>query len=211
MTARFNVDLLHPGNDLRQVAWVAKSWQEWFVGPGAVRRLGLFALGCVLVLGVVGFTAILLPRWRLSSELSAMPGLRHDLAARQTDLNLLRSSLGALSEEAGRQLRWADLLTAVSQAIPPALKLQVMESTRAPAAAAPGQQPGAGGRAEHVLRIDAVTPIRPGGPPLLEVAQFMAGLVREPAVSKRFQLRSWDIKPGADFLNVHIVLAERSQ
>jgi len=59
-----------------------------------------------------------------------------------------------------------------------------------------------------------------GSPPLLEVAQFMAALMRDPVVSKRFQLKSWDIKsPGnapatsgaQQVLNVGIVLADRVQ
>jgi hypothetical protein len=155
---------------------------------------------------------VLLPSWRLSSALNEVPSLRRDLATRQTELDLLRTSLGALSDEARRQLRWADLLTAVSQAIPPSLRLQAVESTRAPGAPAPGQQPGAAARIEHVLRLDAVTPLRPGSPPLLEVAKFMAALMSDPAVNKRFQLKSWDIKPGANsLLSVNIVLSERAQ
>ena len=37
---------------------------------------------------------------------------------------------------------------------------------------------------------------RPGNPPLLDVARFMAGLMRDPAVNRRFQLKSWELKPG---------------
>jgi hypothetical protein len=212
MTGRFRVDLLHPGDDLRQIGWVARSWEEWFVGPGAGRRLGLFAVGSLLVVAVVFVMAVLLPSWRLSSELSEVPRLRRDLATRQAELDLLRTSLGALSEEARRQLRWAELLTAVSQAIPSTLRLKAVESTRAPGAPQPGQKPGAKPQVEHVLRLDAVTPLRPGSPPLLEVAQFMAALMRDPAVNRRFQLKSWDIKSGADsLLSANIVLSERAQ
>ena len=50
-----------------------------------------------------------------------------------------------------------------------------------------------------------------------EVAQFIAGLMRDPTVNKRFQLRSWELKPGPDagpggggqLLNIIIVLSER--
>ena len=71
---------------------------------------------------------------------------------------------------------------------------------------------------EETLRIEALTPARPGGPPLVDVAQFMAGLMREPAVSRRYALKSWEIKPSAlatapgdPLLAISIVLTERAQ
>ena len=207
MSTRFQVDLLHPG-------WVAETWQEWFVGPKGARRLAMLTVGCVVVLLVV-LAAMLPTYWKLSQNLSAVPGLRRDLAARETDLSLLRSNLGALAEEARRQIRWAEVLGTLSQQIPPTLKLQLVEAARG-APAAGGQPAGTPGGSGGVLRIDAVTPLRPGSPPLLEVAQFMAGLMRDPAVNKRFELRSWEIKPsaagaGVPLLNVGIVLSERAQ
>lgn len=210
MSTRFYVDLLHPGS-------AARTWQDWFLGPGGIRRLALFTLGCVAVLLIILVAVVLVPYWRLSGDLSAMPGLRKDLAVREADLGVLRSNLGALAEEAGRQFRWAELLTALSRHIPPTLKLQLVEAGRSTPPATPGQQPGPPVKFESLLRIDAVTPLRPGSPPLLEVAQFMAGLMRDPAVSKRFRLKSWEIKPGTtsaegvQLLNVNIVLAERAQ
>jgi len=211
MNTRFHVDLLHPG-------WVAQSWQEWFVGPRGVRRLAVVTLGGVVVLLAILVTVIMPTRWRLSSDLDAVPGLKRDLVARDSDLSVLRSNLQSLAAEARRQVRWADLMTTLSQQIPPTLKLQLVEAVRVAPPVAPGQQPGTAARAENTLRIDAVTPLRPGSPALLEVAKFIAGLMRDPAVSKRFQLRSWEIKPGAaasaggeQLLNISIVLAERAQ
>jgi hypothetical protein len=73
-------------------------------------------------------------------------------------------------------------------------------------------------RAEETLRIEALTSLRPGSPPLVDVAQFMAGLMRDPAVSRRFVLKSWEIKPSAvasasgdQLLAISIVLTERAQ
>ncbi len=211
MSTRFRVDLLHPGEGLRHIGWVAKTWEEWFTGPNAARRLAFFAVGSAAVLLVILGTLILPAYWRLSSDLSDVPGLRRDLASRKGDLDLLTSNLGALTAEARRQVRWAELMAALSQEIPPTIKLQSVEGVRvAPtgtAAPQPGTQPGF----ENNLRIDAVTPVRPGSPPLLEVAQFMGGLMRDPAVNKRFQLKSWELKPGGDNLNISIVLTERGQ
>ena len=216
MSARFRVDLLHPGTDLGQTGRLAQNWEEWFTGPTGVRRLALFALACAAVLIVVLVAGILPPYWQLSKDLSAVPGLRRDLAARDQDLGLLQSNLNALSEEARRQVRWGEVLGTLAQQIPSTLKLQRVDvAATAPGSA--GAQP-ATGRPENTLRIEAVTPLRPGSPPLLEVAQFMAGIMRDPAVNKRFQLKSWEIKPGSQgtdgsvpMLNISILLAERAQ
>jgi hypothetical protein len=155
--------------------------------------------------------------WRLSSDLKEIPRLQRDLAASESDLNLLRTNLQSLTVEARRQVRWADLLAALSQHIPPTLRLLSVEATGA--APAPGA-PAPATKAEGLLRIESVTPVRAGSPPLLETAQFMAGLMRDPAVNKRFELKRWEIKPpgaGAPstddeaLLNITIILSERAQ
>ena len=217
MSTRFRVDLLHPGVDLRQAGGFAQNWEEWFTGPTGMRRLALFGLACAAVLIVVLVAGILPPYWQLSKDLSAVPGLRRDLAAREQDLNLLRSNLSALSDEARKQVRWGEVLGTLAQQIPATLRLQSLDvSTNVPGAGAGPQAPPSG-RPENLLRIDAVTPLRPGSPPLLEVAQFMAGIMRDPAVNKRFQLKSWEIKPSAPsadgtgpLLHITIMLAERA-
>ncbi len=89
----------------------------------------------------------------------------------------------------------------------------------APAPGQPGQpQPLPGSAAAGELRIEALTPLRPGPPPLLEIAQFMGGLLKDPSVARRFQLKSWEIKqPGGGGaaagegaqLQIVIVLAEK--
>ena len=213
MSTRFRVDLLHPGVDLTQAGGFAQNWEEWFTGPTGMRRLALFGLACAAVLIVLLVAGILPPYWQLSKDLSAVPGLRRDLATREQDLNLLRSNLSALSDEARKQVRWGEVLGTLSQQIPATLKLQSVDvATNVPG---PGSQ--GAGRPENVLRIEAVTPLRPGSPPLVEVAQFMAGIMRDPAINKRFQLRSWEIKPSppasdgsGSLLHISILLAERA-
>ena len=209
MTARFTIDLQRPGR-------VAQTWQEWFTGPAGRRRLVFFALAGIGVLLLILVGGILPTYWRLSDDLNALPNLRRDLAATENDLNVLRANLGALTQEARRQVRWAELLTAFSQQTPATLKLVRLEAIRPPASsggAQPGQPP-ADNRPTGTLKIEALTELVAGSPPLLEIAQFMAGLMRDPAVSKRFTLKSWEIKPaqaaeGKQFLNVSIVLGER--
>lgn len=213
MSTRFHVDLLHPGLP-------PQGRLDWFVGPTGLRHLAVVTLGAAAVLLVVGMGLILPPSWRLSTDRSAMPALRSDLAAREADLSLVRANLQALTQEARRQLRWAELLAALSKQTPPGLRLQHLDGVRGAGLPASGRppagQPPKDLNLEATLRIEAITPQRPGGAPLLEVAQFMASLMRDPAVNKRFQLKSWEIKPGAageasEFLNVSIVFGERPQ
>ena len=79
------------------------------------------------------------------------------------------------------------------------------------------EHPGAAA-GETTMKIDAVTPLRAGSDALLDVARFMQGLMRDPMVSRRFQLRTWEIRPpvaagpeGVALLNITITLAEKPQ
>lgn len=191
MTARFAVDLLHPGR-------VARTWQDWFIGTQGRRRFVFAAVGCFVVLVIVAVPQVI-SRFRLSSDQSSLPRLRADLTKRDGELRVLRADLQALSVEAKRQVRWAELMTAFSQQIPPTIKLTKVEILRAgpPPAAGPGQPQAQAPAGEGGLRLEAITPLKPGSPSMLEIAQFMAGLMKDPAVNKRFQLKNWEIKPGA--------------
>jgi hypothetical protein len=191
MTARFAVDLLHPGR-------VARTWQDWFIGTQGRRRFIFALVGCVAVL-VIGAVPQIVARWKLSVDQGSLPQQRANLAKREGEVRVLRADLQALSVEAKRQVRWAELMAAFSQQIPPTLKITKVESVRSAAPApVPGQPASAaqaaGGGGE--LRIEAVTPLKTGSPNMLEIAQFMAGLMKDPAVNKRFQLKNWEIKPG---------------
>ena len=217
MSGRFSVDLLHPGH-------VADTWQDWFIGPQGRRRLIIAAGFSAGVLLLVVIALILPVRLRLSQDVGAIPKLRADLAARDGDLTVLRQDLQALSVEAKRQVRWAEVLNAFRQQIPATLKLQKVEAggaaIAAPGPAGQGPPPGSpvGTAGAGELRIEALTPLRPGPPPLLEIAQFMGGLLKDPSVSRRYQLKSWEIKqPGGGGaavgegaqLQIVIVLAEK--
>jgi hypothetical protein len=193
------------------------TWQEWFIGAPGQRHLALVAMvgASLLLLLLVG--GIFPVYWRLSKDLQDIPGLQRDLAATEGDLNLLRTNLQALTVEARRQVRWAEVLAALSQHIPATMRLEAVEAVRP--TSAPGAPPPPDVKGEGMLRIDAVTPVRAGSPPLLETAQFMAGLMRDPAVNKRFQLKSWEIKPPSGsgpandegLLSITITLSERAQ
>jgi hypothetical protein len=207
---RFSVDLLHPGQ-------LSMTWQEWFIGGSGQRHLALVALAGISLLLLLLVGGIFPVYWRLSTDLQDIPRLQRDLAATEGDLNLLRTNLQSLTVEARRQVRWADVLAALSQHIPPTMRLQAVEAMRP--TGAPGAPPPGDAKTEGVLRIDSVTPVRAGSSPLLETAQFMAGLMRDPAVNKRFQLKNWEIKPPggtgpADdegLLSITVTLSERAQ
>jgi hypothetical protein len=208
VNTRFRVDLLHPGS-------VAESWQDWLTGPVGGQRLAGFAIAGLGLLLLITVAGILPTYWQLRRDRGAEPALRAELAARDADLRLLRSNLQALATEARRQVRWGELLTAFSQQIPPDVKLQVVEMSRPAAPAAGAGRPPA--RTDEALRITAVTPLRSGSPPLLDVSQFLGGLTRDPAMTSRFEIRSWELRPSAvtasgdQHLSLEIVLGERPQ
>lgn len=194
MSARFTLDLLHPGH-------VADSWQDWFIGPQGARRLLVAAGICAGILLLVVIVLVLPPTFRLSTDQGAIPKLRADFATRDGNLNLLRQDLQALGVEAKRQVRWADILSAFRHQTPATIRLQKVEVGVAPAppAPAPGQTQAQGILPTGAeLKIEAVTPLRPGPPPLLEIASFMGGLLKDPAIAKRYRLKSWELKqPGS--------------
>jgi hypothetical protein len=200
MRPRFAINLLRTGQ-------VGASWRDWFLGPRGPRRL----LVCIATLAVVlvpGAFALGLPTyWRLAGDLSALPALQQELAMANADLVMLKSNLQALSTEARRQVHWGELLNTFSQHTPGDIKLERLELI---------QQTGSGA-VEPTLTIDALTPFRPGGESLVQVAQFMANITRDP-VMRRFQLRSWEVRQDAtptaetsSLLAVRFTLAERPQ
>lgn len=190
MSARFTLDLLHPGR-------VADSWQDWFVGAQGGRRLRVAAGICAGVILLVVIVLVLPPTFRLSRDQGAIPKLRADLATRDGNLSLLRQDLQALGVEAKRQVRWADVLNAFRRQTPPTIKLQKVEPGLPPAPPS-GQTPAQGVAAGlGELKIEAVTPLRAGPPPLLEIASFMGGLLKDSAIDRRYRLKSWELKqPG---------------
>jgi hypothetical protein len=209
---RFNIDLLHTGR-------IAETWQDWFLGAEGGQRLVLCA-GVGVILLLLGFVGgVYLPSRGLTNDQREIGQLRQTLASKSADLAVVKRDLGALSEEARRQVRWSELLNTFSEQIPSVLKLQKVALTTAPPPPAAGGQPPPSSppRAVGLMQIEAQTPLRPGGPPLLETAKFMAGIMRDPAVNKRFQLKSWEIKPPGTaqdtqpLLSIGVTLSERAQ
>jgi hypothetical protein len=199
MTPRFTINLLHTGP-------VGGHWRHWFLGSGGWRRLFLCAATLALLL-LAGALVLMLPTyWRLSNDLGAIPDLENQLATTTAELAVLRSNLQTLSAEARRHVRWTEMLNTFSQHTPGDIKLQRLELI---------QQTGAP-PSEPTLTIDALTPLRTGGDSLVQIAQFMANIMRDP-VMRRFQLRNWEVRPEAaapgemaPLLAVRITLTERT-
>jgi len=208
VTTRFAIDLLHPGA-------IARTPTDWFLGPQGFQRLKFAALGALGALVVLLLAGILPAHGRLTWDSQKIKRLKQEGTATARDLRVLKADLRALSAEAKRQVPWSELLRTFSKQLPPTLKLRRVEFVRgAPQSAR--QQPAPTESPKGTFEIEAVTPLRPGGPPLLDVARFMADLMRDPAVNRRFQLKSWEIKPpsggageGPQFLQIVIALTER--
>jgi hypothetical protein len=204
---RFTIDLLHPGR-------LSETWQDWFVGARSQQRL-VFLAGSGLIVLVLGYAfGVYVPSRRLVRHQTAVAQLRQALDAKTEDLKVLKTDLDALSAEARRQVRWSELLTTLTDTLPAVLRLQKVAYARTTSSS---QTPGAAPKSEGVMQIEAQTPLRPGGPPLLETAKFMAGIMRDPAVNKRFHLRSWEVRPppsieaeAAPMLHINVTLAERT-
>jgi len=208
VTTRFAIDLLHPGA-------IARTQTDWFLGPQGFQRLKFAALGALGALVVLLLAGILPAHGRLTWDSQKIKRLKQEGTATARDLRVLKADLRALSAEAKRQVPWSELLRTFSKQLPPTLKLRRVEFVRgAPQSAR--QQPAPTESPKGTFEIEAVTPLRPGGPPLLDVARLMADLMRDPAVNRRFQLKSWEIKPasggageGPQFLQIVIALTER--
>ena len=212
MSPRFTVDLAHPGRAQRS------RW-DWFLGPEGLRHLAIVAAGGILLAVLVGVGG-LLPRYlRYSSELQSIAKLRVDTAAADKELSTLQASLRDLDAGALRQVRWAEILPALSKSLPGTLKIDRVTLGKglrqgSPGTAAPANaKPGDAKSSDLMLQIDASTTIVPGGSRLVDIANFMAAVASDPSVSRRFQLKTWDIQrsqqSGEEQLRISIGLAEK--
>jgi hypothetical protein len=181
------------------------------------------AAGGIVLVALIAVGGLLPRYWRYSSELQSIAKLRVDAAAAEKELSTLQASLRDLDAGVLRQVRWAEILPALSKSLPGTLRIDRITLSRglrqgqsgtAPAAAKPDAKPGDVKNADLVLQIDASTNIVPGGSRLVDIANFMAAVSTDPVVSRRFQLKTWDIQrpqqqTGEGELRISIALAEK--
>jgi hypothetical protein len=214
MSPRFTVDLARPGRAQRS------RW-EWFLGPDGVRHLTLVGLGGFLLVTLVGVAGLLPRYWRYSSELQSIAKLRVDVAAADKELSTLQVSLREIDAGARRQVRWTHILPALSRSLPGTLRIDriTLGKGARPQAGATASKPaegksGDGKASDLTLQIDASTHMVPGGARLVDIANFMAAVAKDPAVAPRFQLKTWEVQTpreqgGQEQLRISIAFTEK--
>ena len=206
MTTPFTIDLTRPG-------WSQRSRWHWFLGPGGPRHLAMVAGGGVAIVMLVALGGAL-PRYlRYSAVIHAIANLEREVTVAGKELSSLRTNLRDLGAEARRQIRWSQTLLALSHPLPGTLRLDRVSLAKVPRQPQPTEtQPGDPKPVDLVLSIEATTSVVPGGARLVEIANFMSALARDPVLAPRFQLKTWDVRPaqgGADQLHISIGLAEK--
>lgn len=181
----FQIDLLRP-------AEFAKTWRDWFVGPQAGKRL-LYSYASV-ALAILAVVLFVLPkRFSLAEDREAIKGLKQKVAQRQKDLADQRALYQGILELWRHEIHWSDVLRALSEFMPPDLRLRNVEFLES----APNKQ---------LLRLVLDTTLRPGGGNLVELDRLLNDLARDPRF-KKFSLQDWDVtlKDGAGSKEEHLV------
>ena len=208
MTTPFTIDLTRPG-------WSQRSRWHWFLGPGGPRRLAMVAGGGAAIVVLVALGGAL-PRYlRYSSEVQAIANLQREVTVAGDELSSLRTNLRDLGAEARRRVRWSEMLPALSDPLPGALRIDRVSLSKV--ARQPQQtetQPGDAKPFDLLLQLEATTTVVPGGSRLVEIANFMSALAQDPVLAPRFQLKTWDVRPagaqgGEEQLHISIGLAEK--
>lgn len=208
MNTRFAIDLANPGT-LERSRW------DWFLGAQGRRHLFIVAGAGAGLIALVALAGIL-PRYlKYSNELASIAALKKNVTTTTTEAATLRASLRDLATEARRQVRWSELLPALSRRIPDALRIDKVSLAKTkpsgPSAAAAGATPAGG---ELALQIDASTTMAAGGARLEEIANFIGVLTTEPTIERRFQMKTWEVKSPRErapdgLLQISIGLTEK--
>ena len=208
MSTYFNIDLAHPGQAQR-------SRSDWFFGTQGPRHLAMVAGAGLALIAVIAVGGVVPRYYKYSRELSTIATLKRDVATATTEAGTLRASLGDLGKETRRQVRWSELLPALGRHMPQSLRIDRITLAKA---AKPTGQPRPGEvvtpAGDLVLQIDGSTPMVSGGSRLVEVANFMAALAKEPTVERRFEVKTWEVKSAREraddgLLQLTIRLAEK--
>jgi hypothetical protein len=182
----FQIDLLRP-------AEFAKTWRDWFVGPQAGKRL-LYSYATVALAMVVVLLFVIPKRFTLEEDRETIKVLKQKVAQRQKDLADQRALYQGILELWRYEIHWSDVLRALSEFMPPDLRLRNVEFVEG----APNKQ---------LLRLVLDTTLRPGGGNLVELDRLLNDLGRDPRF-KKFSLQDWDValsKEGGGGKQEHLV------
>jgi hypothetical protein len=214
---QFTIDLTRPGRAHRS------RW-DWFVGDAGRRHMAILTAVGVALVAVVVLGGVIPRHLRHSSELRAIEALRREVAVAQSEESTLRGNLRDLGVEASRQIRWSELLPALSREVPDSIRIDrvsVRKPGRTPQGAQaqqPAQQTAKAGTPSNdlSLQIEASTSVAPGDARLVQVAKLMAALAQDPAVRQRFELKTWELHAGREQgreqekqLQIRVELAEK--
>jgi len=181
----FQIDLLRP-------AGFAKSWRDWFVGPQAGKRL-LYSYATVALVILVVLWSGLQRKFTVEEDRETTKALKQKVAQRQKDLADQRVLYQGILELWRYEILWSDVLRALSEFMPPDLRLRNVEFVE-------------GGPAKQLLRLVLDTTLRPGSGNLVELDSLLNDLGRDPRF-KKFSLQDWDValKDGAGSKEEHLV------
>jgi len=188
--ATFQIDILHVGG-------FAKTWEDWFIGLQAFRRLAVFYIIAAIVLATV--IGIGMPRKSsLYEEQRTINGLKQKIAQKKKNFKDQQSQFQGIVELGRYEIAWSGVLRALSGSMPTELWLHSIEfivvpSTPKPrAVAAKEQRP----PSEQLFRLVLVAPLLPGSGHLVDVNKFLNDLGQDSSFKKRFRLKDWQVVPS---------------
>jgi hypothetical protein len=129
----------------------------------------------------------------VEEDRETIKGLKQKIAQRQKDLADQKTLYQGILELWRYEIIWSDVLRALSEFMPPDLRLRSIEFVE-------------GGTAKQLLRLVLDTTLRPGSGNLVELDSLLNDLGRDPRF-KKFSLQDWDValKDGAGSKEEHLV------
>ena len=188
--AAFKIDILHVGG-------FARTWEDWFVGRQALKRLAVgYIIAAIVVATIIGVS---IPRKRsLYEEGRTINGLKQKIAQRKKDFKDQRAQFRGILQLARYEVAWSGVLRALSGSMPKDLWLRSIEfidvpSTPKPRAVAAKE---AEVFSQQLFRLVLVAPLSPGSGHLVDVNKFLNDLSQNSSFQKRFRLKDWQVAPS---------------
>ncbi len=186
----FQIDILHVGG-------FARTWEDWFVGRQALRRLAVgYIIAAIVVATIIG---VAIPRKHsLYEEGRAINELKQKIAERKKDFQDQQAQFRGILQLGRYEVAWSGVLRALSGSMPKDLWLHSIEfidvpSTPKPRAVADKEPPTL---SEQLFRLVLVAPLLPGSGHLVDVNKFLNDLGQNSSFQKKFRLKDWQVVPS---------------